>query len=222
MFYILSYSSGFHIKFFKLTIVCGPWWLLVMIIPISRNSSRRLLSLPYCECLCRILVSEGFSCQVISMQNTWKSGCREKAFLTCVTAISDVKEDQIRKTCIFYMKLTDRCQERVLSEGQTIVWNFFVTCVIHCYIISVDQISIEELDVIYKIPHCVPISAHHKWNFDDLLEKMWEYLKLIRIYTKPKGQLPDYNAPVVLHADRTTVEDFCNKLHRSIIKEFKM
>ena len=27
---------------------------------------------------------------------------------------------------------------------------------------KIDQISIEELDVIYKIPHCVPISAHHK------------------------------------------------------------
>lgn len=88
-------------------------------------------------------------------------------------------------------------------------------------VLLTDQISIEELDVIYKIPHCVPISAHHKWNFDDLLEKMWEYLKLIRIYTKPKGQLPDYNAPVVLHADRTSIEDFCNKLHRSIVKEFK-
>lgn len=36
------------------------------------------------------------------------------------------------------------------------------------YILNkIDQISIEELDVIYKIPHCVPISAHHKWNFDD-------------------------------------------------------
>jgi Predicted GTPase len=45
-----------------------------------------------------------------------------------------------------------------------------------------DQISIEELDIIYKIPHCVPVSAHHKWNFDDLLERMWEYLKLVRMY----------------------------------------
>lgn len=44
-----------------------------------------------------------------------------------------------------------------------------------------DQISIEELDVIYKIPHCVPISAHHKWNFDDVLEKMWDYLQLVRM-----------------------------------------
>ncbi|CAK1556431.1 unnamed protein product [Leptosia nina] len=95
----------------------------------------------------------------------------------------------------------------------------YVPCI---YLLNkIDQISIEELDVIYKIPHCVPISAHHRWNFDDLLEKMWEYLKLIRIYTKPKGQLPDYNSPVVLHADKTSVEDFCNKLHRSIVKEFK-
>ena len=40
-------------------------------------------------------------------------------------------------------------------------------------------------------------------------------------YTKPKGQLPDYNSPIVLHNERTTISDFCNKLHRSIAKEFK-
>lgn len=40
-------------------------------------------------------------------------------------------------------------------------------------------------------------------------------------YTKPKGQLPDYNSPIVLHSEHTTVEDFCNKLHRTIAKEFK-
>jgi hypothetical protein len=40
-------------------------------------------------------------------------------------------------------------------------------------------------------------------------------------YTKPKGQLPDYNAPVVLQSDRCTMEEFCNKLHRTILKEFK-
>lgn len=36
---------------------------------------------------------------------------------------------------------------------------------------KIDSITIEELDVISKIPHCVPISAHHKWNFDELLGK---------------------------------------------------
>ncbi|WAR03169.1 128UP-like protein, partial [Mya arenaria] len=76
---------------------------------------------------------------------------------------------------------------------------------------KIDQISIEELDIIYKIPHCVPISAHHKWNFDDLLEMMWEYLRLVRLYTKPKGQLPDYTAPIILKDGKSSIEDFCNK-----------
>ena len=88
---------------------------------------------------------------------------------------------------------------------------------------KIDQITIEELDLIYKVPHAVPISAHHKWNFDDLLGKMWDYLKLTRVYTKPKGQLPDYDNPVILkgHPELLTVEAFCNKLHKSIIKEFR-
>jgi ribosome-interacting GTPase 1 len=95
----------------------------------------------------------------------------------------------------------------------------FIPCI---YLLNkIDQISVEELDIIYRIPHTVPISAHHKWNFDDLLEKMWSYLNLVRIYTKPKGQLPDYAAPVILRYDRKTVEEFCNKLHRTLIKEFK-
>ena len=44
------------------------------------------------------------------------------------------------------------------------------------------SLFVQELDIIYRIPHAVPISAHHKWNFDDLLEKMWEYLDLVRMY----------------------------------------
>ncbi len=34
-------------------------------------------------------------------------------------------------------------------------------------------------------------------------------------------QLPDYENPVVLQNDKCTVEDFCNKIHRTIIKELK-
>merc|ERR1712212_183286 len=79
----------------------------------------------------------------------------------------------------------------------------------------------EELDIIYKIPHTVPISAHHKWNFDDLLEMIWSYLALVRIYTKPKGQLPDYTAPVVLQQGKTSIEHFCDNIHKSIMQSFK-
>merc|ERR1712055_320650 len=71
----------------------------------------------------------------------------------------------------------------------------YVPCL---YVLNkIDQISIEELDIIYKIPHCV------------------------RIYTKPKGQLPDYTAPVVLQQGKTSIEQFCENIHKSIMQSFK-
>ena len=73
---------------------------------------------------------------------------------------------------------------------------------------KIDAISIEELDLLYRIPKACPISAEHGWNVDELLEQMWETLKLKRIYTKPKGKQPDYSAPVVLRQNACTVEDF--------------
>jgi len=90
------------------------------------------------------------------------------------------------------------------------------------YILNkVDAITMEELEIINKFPHYVPISAHLEWNLDGFLETLWEYLNLTRIYTKPKGQVPDYEAPVVLRRDRRTVADFCNHIHKSILSQFK-
>jgi len=85
---------------------------------------------------------------------------------------------------------------------------------------KIDQISVEELNLIDRIPHYLPISAHLEWNLDELLERMWEYLDLIRLYTKPKGQIPDYNAPVVMRSG-SSIEYFCDKLHKGIMRQFK-
>ncbi len=37
---------------------------------------------------------------------------------------------------------------------------------------KIDSISIEELDLLYRIPNSVPISSEHGWNVDELLEAM--------------------------------------------------
>lgn len=86
---------------------------------------------------------------------------------------------------------------------------------------KIDAISIEELDLLDRVPHYVPVSAHHGWGFDELLEKVWEYSGCIRIYTKPKSQVPDYAAPVVLRGHERTIEAFCNRIHKTMIKQFK-
>lgn len=86
---------------------------------------------------------------------------------------------------------------------------------------KVDQITYEELTLLGKLPHIVPISGMLGWNLEALKEKIWEYLKLIRLYTKPRGQAPDYQFPVVIRQDKATVEGFCNRIHRKIMDQFK-
>mmetsp|Transcript_96596 Transcript_96596/g.207224 ORF Transcript_96596/g.207224 Transcript_96596/m.207224 type:complete len:373 (+) Transcript_96596:94-1212(+) len=87
---------------------------------------------------------------------------------------------------------------------------------------KIDQITIEELDIISEVPHHVPICAHHNWNLDGLIETMWKYMDLLRIYTKPKGQIPDYTSPVILPASKNKVEDFCLRIHKSLLAQFKV
>jgi uncharacterized protein len=95
----------------------------------------------------------------------------------------------------------------------------YVPCL---YVVNkIDQSTIEELNLFSKMTHSVVISANHKWNFEELLEKIWVYLDLIRIYTKPRGQIPDYTAPVVVSSSLRTVEQLCNKIHKAIMRQFK-
>ncbi|XP_058179483.1 developmentally-regulated G-protein 3 isoform X2 [Rhododendron vialii] len=86
---------------------------------------------------------------------------------------------------------------------------------------KIDQITLEELEILDKLPHYCPVSAHLEWNLDGLLDKIWEYLALTRIYTKPKGMNPDYEDPVILSSKKKTVEDFCERIHKDMLKQFK-
>ncbi len=72
-----------------------------------------------------------------------------------------------------------------------------------------------------QIPNYVLISAHKMWNIEELLEKIWEKLDMLRVYTKPKGQVPDYEAPVILSKTRRNIEDFCKKIHKALLTDFK-
>ncbi|QRW01568.1 hypothetical protein RhiLY_00565 [Ceratobasidium sp. AG-Ba] len=86
---------------------------------------------------------------------------------------------------------------------------------------KIDAISIEELDLLYKIPNSCPISSKEWLNVDELIEQMWTALDLVRVYTKPRGQAPDYSAPVVLRRGKSSIEDFCNSIHKEIAKQMK-
>ena len=137
--------------------------------------------------------------------------------------MTQMSDDTINAICKEY-KLSNadvhfRCDATVDELIDVIEGNrVYVPCI---YVLNkIDQISIEELDIIDKCPHYVPISAKDEWNFDELMEKVWAYLDLIRIYTKPKGQIPDYDAPVIIKSG-ASIHDFCMSIHKGLIKEFK-
>mmetsp|Transcript_33083 Transcript_33083/g.72870 ORF Transcript_33083/g.72870 Transcript_33083/m.72870 type:complete len:412 (+) Transcript_33083:179-1414(+) len=67
---------------------------------------------------------------------------------------------------------------------------------------KIDTLSIEEVDSLARLPDAVVISIHTDLNIDFMLQKMWDYMGLIRIYTKRRGQAPDLQGPVVLSDQR--------------------
>ena len=85
---------------------------------------------------------------------------------------------------------------------------------------KIDSLTIEELDILDQMPNYVPISSGKEWNLEELMETIWDRCNMLRIYTKPKGQIPDYEAPVILHAENPTIEEFCNRLHKGLLAQF--
>jgi ribosome-interacting GTPase 1 len=53
----------------------------------------------------------------------------------------------------------------------------YMPCIYACN--KIDQITLEELELMDRMPHYCPISAHQEWNMDGLLEMIWEYLDLV-------------------------------------------
>ncbi|CAI5446726.1 unnamed protein product [Caenorhabditis angaria] len=96
----------------------------------------------------------------------------------------------------------------------------YMTCL---YVYNkIDQISIEEIDRLARKPHHVVISCEMNLNMDYLLEKMWEYLALVRCYTKKPGNAPDLGPEdgIILRSG-ATVEHCCHALHRSLAAQLR-
>jgi len=66
----------------------------------------------------------------------------------------------------------------------------------------------------------IEVSANSDTNIELLKEKIYEKLKFIRIYLKPKGGEADFVDPLIAR-EGDTVEDICNKLHRRLKREFR-
>ncbi len=71
--------------------------------------------------------------------------------------------------------------------------------------LKIDMMTIEEVDELARLPNSIVVSVRLKLNLDVLLETMWQYMGIIRVYTKKKGRLPDLNDPLILTTHRRGV-----------------
>ncbi|CAJ0941479.1 unnamed protein product, partial [Mesorhabditis belari] len=87
---------------------------------------------------------------------------------------------------------------------------------------KVDQISIEEVDRLARMPYHVVISCEMNLNLDYLVDVIWEYLALLRVYTKKPGNAPDLGKEdgIILRRG-ATVEHCCHALHRTLASQFR-
>ena len=66
----------------------------------------------------------------------------------------------------------------------------------------------------------LPLSAATGRHMDRFKQAVFEQLDVIRVYTKPPGREPDFNAPYVLKKG-STVEDFAARVHRDFVENLK-
>ena len=85
---------------------------------------------------------------------------------------------------------------------------------------KIDQVSIEEVDRLARLPNSVVVSCNMKLNIDYFIEMVWEYLGLIRVYTKTRGNRPDLETGLIMRRGCTT-EHVCHAIHRHLVSQFK-
>lgn len=94
----------------------------------------------------------------------------------------------------------------------------YINC-IFCYN-KIDRITYSEFEELAKNNENFVISCSKKWNLDELKEEIWKKLSLVRIYTRKKGEQPDFSAPIVLRSP-CKVLDLCRQIHRDFELKFK-
>ncbi len=82
--------------------------------------------------------------------------------------------------------------------------------------------KLSKKEITEKIGHenWIEVSAKEKTNIKELRNRVFENLKLIRIYLKPPGEDADMEEPIILQKG-ATIEDLCKSLHKSFVKKYR-
>lgn len=85
---------------------------------------------------------------------------------------------------------------------------------------KIDSVSLDFLDRLAREPNTVVMSCELDLGIQDVVDRCWKELALIRIYTKRKGIDPDFSEALIVRSG-STVEDVCDRIHRTLKDTFK-
>ncbi|KAI0308047.1 developmentally regulated GTP-binding protein [Multifurca ochricompacta] len=85
---------------------------------------------------------------------------------------------------------------------------------------KIDAISLETMDRLAHEDHTVVISCEVDLNLDHLIDRIWDDLGLVKVYTKKRGGHPDLADPICMRKG-STIGDVCNGIHRSLTTKFR-
>jgi small GTP-binding protein len=88
---------------------------------------------------------------------------------------------------------------------------------------KIDMVTMEDVDAIAKMKDSIVMSVSQNLGTEFFLEKIWEYLDLVRVYTKKKGLQPDFSEPIVLRKNKGgfTVLAAIRQIHRDLVQSTK-
>lgn len=132
-------------------------------------------------------------------------------------------EKMVRGICqmykIFHAQVLVREDVTVDQFIDVVMGNCVYIPTIYCYN-KIDNISIERVDKLARLPHSVVVSCHHNFGMETLLAKCWQYLDLCRIYTKRRGEPPSFAEPLILRRG-STIRSVCRTIHRDFESQLK-
>lgn len=85
---------------------------------------------------------------------------------------------------------------------------------------KIDSVSLDFLDRLAREPNTVVMSCELDLGIQDVVERCWEELRLIRVYTKRKGIDPDFGEALIVRSN-SSIEDVCDQIHRTLKETFK-
>ncbi|MCJ1402397.1 Ribosome-interacting GTPase 2 [Xylographa trunciseda] len=85
---------------------------------------------------------------------------------------------------------------------------------------KIDSVSLDFLDKLAREPNTVVMSCELDLGIQDVVERCWQELQLMRIYTKRKGDEPDFSEALIVR-NKSTIEEVCDQVHRTLKETFK-